>query len=398
METFSTDHQFMTNKKDERIWRKIKEDKEQYLSPLACKNTETKGRMVHEEKCPIRTDFERDSDRILYSMDFRRLRHKTQVFFNARNDHICTRMEHVLYVASISTTIARTLDLNDKLAYAIGLGHDLGHAPFGHSGERVLSRCLQKVSSDQIKFKHELHSLRVVDRIARRISKEGSDKYKGLNLTFEVRDGIVSHCGEKRNEYKIVPDRNKDMKDLEGITSLPENPYSLEACVVKIVDKIAYVGRDIEDAMRVKLINIDDISKDVKDELGVTNGEIINTLVLDLVNNSYEKDYIALSEEKGKALSELISENYDHIYSAENIIRYEKGVQNIIEGLFEYLYDSAGDFEKMEKSEIKVLRNFCNFIKEGGFEEEPAWRKTVDFIAGMTDNYANVCYIEIFNV
>ena len=153
------------------LWREIREKQEEMLSPYAAKSTQSFGRIIEEAKCPVRTDFERDANRILYSMEFRRLRHKTQVFFNAKNDHICTRMEHVLHVGSIAVTIARTLNLNQDLTYAIALGHDLGHAPFGHSGEKVIDRCLKKINPSYF-FKHELHSLRVVDRLATRVKRE----------------------------------------------------------------------------------------------------------------------------------------------------------------------------------------------------------------------------------
>ena len=378
------------------LWREIREKQEDNLSKFACKSTNTKGRMVPEKKCLIRTDYERDGNRILYSVEFRRLRHKTQVFFNAKNDHICTRMEHVLYVGSISSTIVRTLNLNQDLTYAIALGHDLGHAPFGHSGERVLNSCIHNLDPSLPKFRHELNSLRVIDRLASRISSDGKDAFRGLNLTFEVRDGIVSHCGEKYGEYKVSPDRLKKPEDLENMIELPEKPYSLEACVVRLVDKIAYVGRDVEDALRVKLIDINDIPKDIKEELGVTNGEIINTLVFDLVKNSYNNDYIALSPEKGEALARLITENNRLIYKSDKIQRYEKAAQNIIEGLFNHLNSIADDLEMLEASDLKVDKFFHHFITHNGLSNESSAQKSLDYIAGMTDNFAMTCYDEIY--
>lgn len=385
-------------------WREIREKQEETLSRYAARSANSLGRLIDEEKCPVRTDFERDANRILYSMEFRRLRHKTQVFFNAKNDHICTRMEHVLYVGSISATIARTLNLNQDLAYAVALGHDLGHAPFGHSGEKVLDRCLKRINSN-LSFHHELHSLRVADRIAQRVSRERINDRRGLNLTYEVRDGIVCHCGEDYEQYCFKRDISKDLKSLDKMTQdlcirygdFPKTPYTLEACIVKLVDKIAYVGRDLEDALRVKLIDINDIRPDIRSVLGQTNGEIINTLVMDVIENSFDRDYISLSKEKGEALHELIKENVKLIYQAEKIKRYEKTAENVIEGLFFNLMDALKDLEKLKNSEIKVYRQFYNFIQDMNYtHKEPLEQKVVDFVAGMTDNFALACFEEIF--
>lgn len=377
-------------------WRKLREQQEDMLSLFAARSINSFGRLVPEEKCPIRTDYERDGNRILYSMEFRRLRHKTQVFFNAKNDHICTRMEHVLNVGSIAVTIARTLNLNQDLTYAIALGHDLGHAPFGHSGERVLNKCMQKIDSS-MGFQHELHSLRVVEKLATRISKEKINDYCGLNLTFEVKDGIVSHCGENYNEYILTRDLDKTPEALHNIKNRGALPFTLEACVVRLVDKIAYVGRDIEDAVRVKLMDMQDIPGDIRNELGHSNGEIINTLVCDLVENSYGKDCIQLSPSKGEALKKLINENVRLIYKADKITRYEKIAENTLEGLFDNLLQSVPDIEKLQSSDTKVYRMFYNFITDKCYDEnESDAQKVIDFIAGMTDSFAQSCFEEIY--
>jgi len=377
-------------------WRKLREQQENSLSSFAAKSVDSFGRLLYEEKCPIRTDYERDGNRILYSMDFRRLRHKTQVFFNAKNDHICTRMEHVLNVGSIATTIARTINMNQDLTYAIALGHDLGHAPFGHSGERVLNKCMKKIGSTT-GFAHELHSLRVVEKLATRLSKEKTYESCGLNLTYEVKDGIVSHCGEKYNEYVLKRDLSKTPASLINITNQSEFPFTLEACIVRLVDKIAYVGRDIEDAVRVKLMDMQDIPKDIRDELGHTNGEIINTLVRDLIENSYEKDCIQLSPSKGDALEKLINENVRLIYKADKITRYEKIAENTLEGLFESLLESLSDAPKLQFNENKVYRMFYNFIIDKCYDEsESDAQKVIDFVAGMTDSFAQSCFEEIY--
>ncbi len=377
-------------------WRQLREEQEDSLSPFAAKSNNSFGRLIREDKCPIRTEYERDANRILHSMEFRRLRHKTQVFFNAKNDHICTRMEHVLNVGSIAVTIARTLKMNQDLTYAIALGHDLGHAPFGHSGERVLNQCMKNINPEW-SFQHELHSLRVVERLATRISKEKINEKCGLNLTFEVKDGIVSHCGERYNEYKLTRDTSKTPQNLIGIKKRGALPYSLEACIVRLVDKIAYVGRDIEDAVRVKLMNMQDIDKNIRNELGNTNGEIINTLVIDLVENSYEKDCIQLSKEKGEALEKLINENVRLIYKADKITRYEKIAQTTIEGLFVSLLNSLEDFEKLKNSDNKVYRMFYNYIIDKDYDQnESDAQKAIDFLAGMTDSFAQNCFEEIY--
>ncbi|WP_024834263.1 HD domain-containing protein [Ruminiclostridium josui] len=378
------------------VWRQLREQQENLLSPYAARSVNSFGRLINEEKCPIRTDFERDGNRILYSMEFRRLRHKTQVFFNAKNDHICTRMEHVLNVGSIAVTIARTLNLNQDLTYAIALGHDLGHAPFGHSGERVLDKCMKKVNKEG-GFKHELHSLRVVEKLATRISKEKIHEKCGLNLTFEVKDGIVSHCGENYNEYSLRRDLSKTPQSLLNLKDRGHLPYTLEACIVRLVDKIAYVGRDIEDAVRVNLMNMHDIPMDIRNELGNTNGEIINTLVCDMIENSYGRDCIQLSKEKGQALEKLINENVRLIYKADKITRYEKIAENTLEGLFDSLLSSMSDFEKLQTSENKVYRMFYNFIADKAYDKsESDAQKVIDFIAGMTDQFAQSCFEEIY--
>lgn len=377
-------------------WREIREKQEEMLSPFAARSRNSKGRLTGEVKCPVRTEYERDANRILYSMEFRRLRHKTQVFFNAKNDHICTRMEHVLHVGSIAVTIARTLNLNQDLTYAIALGHDLGHAPFGHSGEKVLDRCLKRIDP-AYSFQHELHSLRVVDRLALRVSKEKIHEKCGLNLTFEVRDGIACHCGENYGEYSLMRDTQKEPAALRGMKARAQKPHTLEACIVRLVDKIAYVGRDIEDAVRVKLMDMEDISRDICEELGYTNGEIINTLVCDMIENSIGKDSIQLSPEKGEALKRLINENVRLIYRADKIMRYEKTAENVMEGLFQSLLESLEDPEKLKYSDMKVYRKFYNFMQDMGYTDADSdEQRVIDFIAGMTDGFALGCFEEIY--
>ena len=390
--------------------REIREAQEKALSPLAARSTLSRGRLTPETKCDVRSDFERDSGRILYSLDFRRLRHKTQVFFNPQNDHICTRMEHVLHVGYIANTIARSLDLNPELVHAISLGHDLGHAPFGHSGERRLNTLLQKVDPTLF-FEHEAHSLRVVDRLSgpsgaatgsgsdsgSGSEDEGDEGRVGLNLTFEVRDGIVSHCGETYSENRLRPDRAKTEADLHGPRAQRGMPGTLEACVVRISDRIAYVGRDIEDAVRAGIMASEDIPKEITSTLGRSNGEIIDTLVTDIIRNSLDRDEIALGAEVGEALEALLHDNLDRIYKSEKIKRYEKTADNIVDGLFEALLPVAQDPERPVDAGSRVLRGFDTFLRErrGGSGSPPAQR-VADYIAGMTDSFASKCYEEIY--
>lgn len=376
------------------MWRDIRLEQEKQLSPLAAHSVDTLGRRLPEEPCKIRSDYERDADRILYSEDFRRLRHKTQVFFNAKSDHICTRMEHVLYVRAISVTIGRTLGLNQDLINAIALGHDVGHAPFGHTGERVLDSCVKKINPS-MSFRHEYHSLRVVDRLCERISREKIYERNGLNLTYEVRDGIVSHCGENYDEYILYADKMKAPNLIYETEHRKCMPYTLEACVVRLVDKIAYVGRDIEDAIRAKLIDYKDINPEIKRELGSTNGEMINALVLDLIENSYNTEYIRLSRAKGEALREMILTNNKQIYQSSLLRRYEITAKNAIEGLFEILYENAKNLDRKNKS--KTMQRLVSYIDEKGYKEDEAPEQIVmDYIAGMTDAYALQTFEDLY--
>lgn len=370
--------------------RLLKEDQEKFLSPYAMRSVDSRGREYEQDKCTVRTDFERDAGRIIFSVDFRRLRHKTQVFFNPQNDHICTRMEHVIYVNYIANTIGRALGLNSDLIQAIALGHDLGHAPFGHTGEKVLNRCLKKVD-ENLYFQHELHSLRVVDLLA---EKNGR---RGLNLTFEVRDGIASHCGERYNEFTLRPDRSKNSDELEALAMCHGAPATLEGCVVRMADKIAYVGRDIEDAARAGIMEFDDLPSAIRTTLGKTNGEIINTLVTDIIANSYQQDAIILSPEKGLSMEELLKENFNRIYRSEKIARYERMAENVIEGLFEALYQAAIDPEKLARSKNGTLSGLADYLRSHpGTENEPTARRIADYVAGMSDSYATRKFESIY--
>ncbi|MBQ0011381.1 MAG: HD domain-containing protein [Clostridiales bacterium] len=380
------------NPREREILTILRDEREKNLSPYAFRTKDSRGRLKEEEPCLVRSPFERDTGRIIYSQAFRRLRHKTQVFFNAKNDHICSRIEHVIYVKYIATTIARALNLNLDLVEAIALGHDLGHAPFGHTGEKVLDACAKKYDPDMI-FRHEFQSLRVVDML----EEHGHGRPEGLNLSFEVRDGIVSHCGETYSEYILAPNRNKPTDVLlDPKIALNSKPATLEGCVVRISDKIAYIGRDIEDACLAGIMEIEDIPPVITSTLGSTNSQIINTLVRDLIHNSLDRDEIRLSDEAGEAMKELLEENVARIYRSEKIRRYEETMKNAIEGLFEALMGAMADKEKAERSNNPVFEGMAKYAKDYPIKDAKDVQMVVDYIAGMTDSFATSCYENIY--
>lgn len=342
---------------------------------------------THPHTPDVRDEYFRDQTKIIHSLPFRRLKHKTQVFFAPDNDHICTRIEHVLHVATIAATICRGLnksgnwELNQDLAYAIGLGHDVGHAPFGHEGERAIAACITPNT-----FLHEINSYRVVEHLA--------NYGEGLNLTFAVKDGIICHCGEDFATTQLRP--AKKPNDLESITARNCLPSTYEGCIVRLADKIAYLGRDIEDAIKAKLIKESDIPLLVQDEIGTSNGEIINTLTLDLINHSADKDYIGFSPEKFDIISELREFNYKRIYHNEQMRQRKETIDKRIADLFDYfrtLFKRYGfDYAGYQKEGKQTACAFANYIKsmEKVYQNNPAQQDVVitDYIAGMTDSFA----------
>ncbi len=345
-----------------------------------------------------RTDYFRDQTAIIHSMPFRRLKQKTQVIFSPQNDHVCTRIEHVLHVASIAATICKGINasnnawnLNEELAYAIGVGHDLGHAPFGHSGEKVLSDLLGGGNS----FIHEVNSFRVVEYLA--------NNGEGMNLTYAVKDGIICHCGEKY-EKEIEP--RKNYIDLNEIKDRKEYPSTFEGCITRFSDKIAYFGRDLEDAVLAKLIAKDEIPSSIQKELGKSNGEIINTLVIDIIENSKNNGSIKFSEEKHRLILELRDFNNKYIYNHRKILKWRTHGERIIKVLFEYLldlYDRNGkNIKKYYKDDSNKLDQiFANYLKKmiPFYKKEDTAPKQIiaDYISGMTDEFALKCmeYISI---
>lgn len=339
------------------------------------------------KKYPVRGEYFRDQTAILHSMEFRRLKHKTQVFFAPENDHICTRIEHVLHVATISASVCKGLnkngwDLDAELAYAIGLGHDLGHAPFGHTGEKALCETLNKPDS----FIHEVHSYKIAEHLAQ--------NGQGLNLTYAVLDGIICHCGEKFDRT-IAP--LNIVKNLDSITNRACIPNTYEGCIMRFADKIAYLGRDLEDAFMVEgLINLKDLPKNIKKKLGNKNGEIINHFVINLIESSKESAEIKLSDEYYELMNELKAFNYKYIYNNVKMLEFGKYCKKIILTLFEHFYELIlnyrNDFKKYESLNLKIDRSFGLYIEKMNKyylkTNDSEKQIIVNFIAGMTDHYA----------
>jgi dGTPase len=360
-----------------------------------CKNS--KGRKTPIPSDNYRTGYQIDVNRITYCQSFRRLRHKTQVFFLAHNDHICTRLEHSLYVASVSRVIARHLRLNEDLAEAIGLGHDLGHAPFGHHGESVLKKISKAHGLPP--FKHEIHSLRVVDRLA----ELDRGKEPGLNLMYEVRDGIISHCGEDFKSSHIVPAKKTIPLEKIILLSDVEMPTTLEGAIVRFADKIAYAGRDVEDGLIADLIKESDIPKEIVRDLGTNNGEIVGTLTRDLIDFSLKNpDRIGFSEEKFDLLNKLLKFNYNRIYLSPKVEKDKPVATSGIEDLFAHLLNDLSKSNRLGDMSLfpenaTVYKTFRKFIDTIGYTHEDSDAQIVlDFVSGFTDNYTIDCLKEIF--
>ena len=339
----------------------------------------------------IRGSYYRDTTAIIHSSPFRRLKHKTQVFYAPSNDHICTRMEHVLHVASIASTICRPLGLDTELAWAIGMGHDLGHTPFGHTGEKIISSL--SVERGLPPFEHEINSLRAVDFL--------SNNGNGLNLTYAVRDGIVSHNGESLNKRIIPTFKKKDMKSLASRSGLI--PATYEGVVVRFSDTIAYLGRDFEDASRLGIVNSDDLPEIVKNRLGTTNSKIITALVNDLIQGADEEKGIGFSDYVFEAVESFSEFNYQNIYRSKIMNGYTEYFSRLINLIIDYLeklYSSFGLEEEGYLEERNMLAaGFYSHMKEMYpvyMEKEGSDKRMImDYVAGMTDNFCLDCANEI---
>ncbi len=304
-----------------------------FLSPLAVRSYETAGRAVPEEECDVRTPFQRDRDRIVHSKAFRRLRGKTQVFVHPSGDHYRTRLTHTLETAGISRTVARALRLNEDLAEAIALGHDLGHAPFGHTGEEALDEALRE--RFRRGFRHNEHSLRVVDVLER----DG----RGLNLTAEVRDGIRHHSG-------------------------PGEPATLEGKIVRVVDRVAYINHDIDDALRAGVLAPDELPAEELAILGPTGSRRVDTLVHDLVEHSAEAADIVQGDDVGRAMSNLRAFMFERVYLAGAAAEQREKAYSTVRAIFDHLVQHPGLLPPDRPGDVP--------------------QRVTDYVAGMTDRFA----------
>ena len=335
------------------IREQSEEIEKRILSPYAALSAETKGRVVPEEPCSIRTDYQRDRDRIIHSKSFRRMKHKTQVFLSPTDDHYRTRLTHVIEVSQIARTISKALRLNEDLTEAIALGHDLGHTPFGHAGEAALNEIYPGG------FKHVIHSLRVVD-----VLEKGG---KGLNLTYEVRDGIAKHS-----------------KGMGAVDNPKYRPETLEGQVVRISDLVAYANHDLDDAIRAGIITIEDVPKECVRALGKTNSERINRMVTDIITETlkFDGEKVAASTEVEQAMVELRGYLFNTVYMNEKIKNNFIKATKVIRELYQYFCENEEELRKIYNRDSR--------------EGETVERAVCDFIAGMTDSYAISMYESIF--
>ncbi|MCR5591504.1 MAG: deoxyguanosinetriphosphate triphosphohydrolase [Lachnospiraceae bacterium] len=326
------------------IREEIEQWENQYLSPFASKSMNSKGRDVEEEECDIRPVYQRDRDRILHSNSFRRLKDKTQVFLAPEGDHYRTRLTHTLEVSQNARTIAKALRLNEDLTEAIALGHDIGHTPFGHAGERALARACPEG------FEHNVQSVRIVEVLEKR--------GLGLNLTKEVRDGILNH-------------KTKGM------------PSTLEGKIVRFSDKIAYIHHDMDDAIRGKILSEEDIPKELRNTLGNTTTKRFDCFTHDIIRNSDGKNDICMSDEIAEAMKELRQFMFDRVYTNPRV----KGEESKAERLVEFLYDFFLHNSDRLPDEYMVL------VNERGTSLE---RAVCDYVSSMSDRYAVGIFNELF--
>ena len=375
------------NKKiNEKIQNEIKSyisTKENDLSEFASKSEEGLRR---KQKYPedIRAKYSRDADRIIHTHAYSRYIDKTQVFYLVNNDHITHRVLHVQLVSKIARTIGRALKLNEDLIDAISLGHDIGHVPFGHLGEDILS----DLCKSQGRFLHNVQSVQFLDKIEDR------------DLTLQVLDGILCHNGEVHNQ-SLKPQWNKNWKDfdreIEEISNGNKNyiPMTLEGCIVRFADTIAYLGRDIQDAKEIGLIdeNFSEIPPNCKEKIGVQNNQIINSLIIDLIENSYGKNYISYSKEISDCVEEYKNFNYDTIYKNPKVnLEKEK-----IKKMYEIMYCQLLEDSKNHNVKSKIFEHFYDlkWINKNYVHNSSPEEHVRDYIAGMTDRYFESVFTEI---
>lgn len=377
------------------------------------KNIISRQKELYKREEDLRSEFERDYTRIIHSNSYRRLKHKTQVFFSPENDHICTRVEHVTHVDSISYTIAKYFGLNLELTKAIATAHDIGHSPFGHAGEKILSQILQQDVGEN--FWHEKNGIDCVDKIE--ILADNLGNYQNLNLTYATRDGIISHCGEIDENCLKPRDEFIDLKDYTKPNMYA--PYTWEGCVVKISDKISYLGRDIEDAITLGIL--DEHLEELHEILNVpltqviNNTVIINRLIVDLCENSSLEKGICFSDKTFEWINKLKKFNYKYIYLSKKVqqsISYFKLIINEIYSVLKENYDGVNTKNKLEKAKKlypelissfeEWVTRYWNLDREKNLKndvifnienEKEYYKAIVYYISGMTDNFA----IETYN-
>lgn len=351
-----------------------------FLSERACKNTD--AIYLRKDESDIRTIFLRDIDRIIYSQCYSRYLDKTQVYINAENDHITHRIQHVQFVSRIARTIGRVLRLNEDLIEAISLGHDVGHVAFGHAGERQLNRICEREKIGY--FCHNAQSVKMLKDI------------EGKNISIQTLDGILAHNGELLlNKYRPNLNKTKEdfLLDFEKVYTIKDYskkiiPMTLEGCVVRISDIIAYIGRDIEDAIIIGDVKREDLPIEVTSVLGNKNSSIVEKLVDDILENSYEKDYISFSKEVFAALKTLLDWNYVYIYNKASI--YDK---SLLEDKFDRLFDvyleilNKFDYNNINNFSEKVLYDFINKKPKEYFEKNNTKRIVIDYMSGFTDSF-----------
>lgn len=366
---------------EQKIFQEIKNTmhkKDKFLSPYASKNEE--GLRLNQESQDIRPNYFRDIDRIIYSLSYTRYIDKTQVFSHKENDHISKRMTHVQMVSKIARTIGRALSLNEDLIEAAALGHDLGHPPFGHTGEAILNKISLELGLGY--FNHNIQSVRTLLKI--------ENQGKGSNLCLQTLDAIMCHNGEiELAEYypvskdieTFLQEYNLSYQDNNIIKKL--RPMTLEGCIVRVSDIIAYIGRDIEDAIRLGIITKDDIPQNIKNILGDNNRDIINAIILDIITNSYQKPYIKISPNIFTAIKELKKFNYENIYykanTNEDINQYEMMFRKLIEVYYYQLQNN--------KEEEIIYQSYLNHMSKEYRQNNSNYRIIIDYIAGMTDDY-----------
>jgi len=347
------------------------------LSEYATKDEEA---IKLREESDFRTPFFRDVDKILYTLSYTRYMNKTQVFSFKEHDHLTKRMIHVQYVSKIARTIGRALGLNEDLIEAAALGHDLGHVPFGHFGEEVLNKI--SLEHNEGYFNHNIHSVRTLMNI--------ENHGKGANISLQVLDAIMCHNGEfalgeyhykEKTKEDFIKEYNDSYKDKETIKHLI--PMTFEGCVVRLSDLIAYLGRDIDDAQRLKMITFNDIPDSVKEVLGTCNKDIVNTIILDVINNSIGKDYLLLSENVYKAIVDLKDFNYANIYNYAYTKEEKENYTNMFYVLFDKFMEDLKNNNQKSPIHYSYLNNMCKDYVENNTDK----RIVLDYIAGMSDEY-----------